>query len=190
MRYFFKDQPPEENHPPCAHPGCMEPGPYKAPKSRENLRDYQYFCLDHVREYNAKWNFFAGYDDDAMYEQMRENVVGERPTWPASKGAFEQKIRQAANFWGADFKTHTETPKPPPSADVRNPIREAFATMGLTFDAEFNAVKQQFRKLVKKYHPDTQPGEDPKNIERFHTINAAYVTLKGYFSGDRDRNLT
>ena len=43
---------------PCDHAGCDLPGLYPAPKSRQRLNERYHFCLEHVREYNKKWNFF------------------------------------------------------------------------------------------------------------------------------------
>ena len=166
----------------CDEPECDLPGLYKAPKSRDNLRAYHHFCLDHVREYNKKWNYFGDADEEAIYAHMRESVIGERPTWPSHHPNFEQKLRQAANFWGAGFDTSGQ--RKPDEPAIKTPIRDAFSALGLAFDVEFTVVKQQFRRLVKKYHPDTRP-DDPKATERFKTITAAYITLKGHFSGDK-----
>ena len=44
----------------CEKQGCNEPGQYRAPKNPRNLDDYFWFCKDHVREYNANWNYFQG----------------------------------------------------------------------------------------------------------------------------------
>ncbi len=167
----------------CDEPDCELPGLYRAPKSRDNLREYRHFCLEHVREYNKKWDYFKDADEDEIYAHMRETVVGERPTWPSHKPNFEQKLRRAANFWGADFNLNGQKSKPEEPV-LQSPIRDAFSAMGLAFDVDFTAVRDQFRKLVKKYHPDTRP-DDPKAGERFKVITAAYVTLKDYFSGDK-----
>ena len=43
----------------CAWAGCADKGEYRAPKDR-TLTDYLMLCLEHVREYNAQWNFHAG----------------------------------------------------------------------------------------------------------------------------------
>ncbi|HEY1095868.1 MAG TPA: J domain-containing protein [Alphaproteobacteria bacterium] len=180
MRYFY-DPPQEEPEHYCDHPGCAAPGLYKAPKSRDNLRDYYHFCLDHVRDYNRGWNFFADFDEEKIYEQMRQDVSWERPSWPSHiSPALENRLRRAANFWGAQMKAEQQAPPPP---NIKTPIRDAFSALGLAFDVDFTSVKQQFRKLVKKYHPDARP-DDPKATERFKTINAAYVTLKNYFAGE------
>ena len=47
----------------CDHPGCKEAGEYRAPKDR-SLKSYYWFCLKHVQEYNAKWNYYEGLDPE------------------------------------------------------------------------------------------------------------------------------
>ena len=47
----------------CERQGCDRPGKYRAPKSPDNLEEFHWFCLDHVREYNLRWNFFESYSD-------------------------------------------------------------------------------------------------------------------------------
>ena len=44
----------------CNNPDCNELGIYPAPKSRNNLREYYYFCIDCIRDFNKSWNYFAG----------------------------------------------------------------------------------------------------------------------------------
>ena len=41
----------------CDSPDCQKAGQYRAPKSREHLQDYYWFCLEHVRVYNKSWNY-------------------------------------------------------------------------------------------------------------------------------------
>lgn len=67
---------------PCDYPGCPEAGLYKAPRSRDRLHDYYWFCLDHVRDYNAQWDFLKGLSSDEIEEQIRLATVWNRPTWP------------------------------------------------------------------------------------------------------------
>ena len=42
---------------------------------------YWKFCLDHVREYNASYNYFAGMSDNAVQAFQKDAVIGHRPTW-------------------------------------------------------------------------------------------------------------
>ena len=43
---------------PCDYPGCPCAGEYRAPKSRTTLNEYWWYCLEHVRAYNATWDFY------------------------------------------------------------------------------------------------------------------------------------
>ena len=66
----------------CAHPGCDLAGEFRAPRSRDALDSYFWFCLEHVREYNAAWNYYADMDDAAVEAEVRKDIVWRRPTWP------------------------------------------------------------------------------------------------------------
>ena len=64
----------------CAHPDCNLVGEFRAPRSRDALDSYYWFCLEHVREYNAAWNYYADMDDTAIEAEKRNDVVWRRPT--------------------------------------------------------------------------------------------------------------
>ena len=34
----------------CNHPNCTEEGVYKAPLDYNNLGNYQWFCIEHIKE--------------------------------------------------------------------------------------------------------------------------------------------
>ena len=65
----------------CDWPGCAGPATHRAPKGRLREGEYWRFCLDHVREYNQSYNFFAGMSDDAIARYHKEAITGHRPTW-------------------------------------------------------------------------------------------------------------
>jgi DnaJ-class molecular chaperone len=55
-------------------------------------------------------------------------------------------------------------------------MADYYATLGLKRDASEKDIKQAYRRLARKYHPDVNPGD--KNAEtRFKEINAAYEVL-------------
>src|ERR1700712_1015019 len=72
---------PQTNQLRCDFPDCDQPGAHRAPMGR--LREGQYFCfcLDHVREYNASYNYFQGMTDADVARFQKEAVIGHRPTW-------------------------------------------------------------------------------------------------------------
>src|SRR4051812_12999575 len=65
----------------CEWPGCAIAGTHRAPKGRMREREYWRFCLEHVREYNQSYNYFAGMSDDAVLAYQKDAVTGHRPTW-------------------------------------------------------------------------------------------------------------
>src|SRR6476646_2825145 len=50
----------------CSFPGCAAEGVFRAPKGREREGEYFSFCRDHVREYNASYDYFRGMDDASL----------------------------------------------------------------------------------------------------------------------------
>ena len=71
----------------CERPGCSNAGKFRAPKSPDNLDDFHWFCLDHVREYNLKWNFFDSHSDNDLEQQFAADRVWGRPTRPFGQSA-------------------------------------------------------------------------------------------------------
>ncbi len=54
--------------------------------------------------------------------------------------------------------------------------RDYYEILGVKKEATQDQIKKAYRKLAKKYHPDTNPG-DKKAEERFKEINEAYEVL-------------
>ena len=86
---------PAETKVPCAHPGCKAAGVYKAPKGRDHEGEFFTFCMDHVREYNATYDYFKGMDDQSMEKYREAEITGHRPTWKMGARA---DARQASNI--------------------------------------------------------------------------------------------
>ena len=78
----------------CDRPGCMEEGLYRAPRSREALNSYYWFCLEHVREYNLAWDYFKDMDEDGDRADPAPDAVWQRPSWPFA-GASKANGRHA-----------------------------------------------------------------------------------------------
>jgi DnaJ-class molecular chaperone len=55
-------------------------------------------------------------------------------------------------------------------------FRDYYATLGVPKTATEKEIKQAYRKLARKYHPDVNPG-DKKAEARFKEINEAYEVL-------------
>src|ERR1700748_2928548 len=85
----------------CEWPDCKEKGSHRAPKGRNNSREYFHFCLNHVREYNQSYNFFSGMNADAVARYQKDALTGHRPTWKMGANGSRGKGKGAA---AADFE--------------------------------------------------------------------------------------
>ena len=162
-----------EKAPPCNVPGCREPGVYKAPKSRDELHEYRWLCLDHIREHNEKWDYFAGLEREEIEDFVKDAVTGHRPTWDR-----ESRIKDRYNkLQDALYEFLAGTKKTAPDAPpIKAKLRKALSVINLDYPYTEQALKTQYRVMVKKYHPDANKG-DKRSEETFKHISVAYQTL-------------
>ena len=176
--------------PACDWHGCKEPGTHKAPKGRDSEGQYWNYCLNHVREYNANYNYFAGMKDDAVQQYQKDALTGHRPTWKMGQNGGE-KSRMNGNNPGFTGKTWTDPfhifegktggfqqeREAPEGRMTRNAERKALDTLGLDIDVTPEALKARYKELVKRHHPDANGG-DRSSEDRFRAVVQAYNYLK------------
>ena len=163
----------------CDCAGCTDAGDFRAPKSRDHLTDYYWFCLQHVRQYNSQWDYFAGLSPDAIEEHLRSATVWERPTWPM--GGWKAREQAARDDIRREFFNEEATEPPPASAPMPQTERDALAALELTPPVTFAAVKLRYRELVKQHHPDANGGSLHAE-EKFKIVNQAFTVLKGIYA--------
>jgi hypothetical protein len=165
----------------CAVPGCNSPGEYKAPLQAANFDgpgSWRFLCLEHVREHNAKYNYFEGMSPEEIQDAQGPLAGWERPS-----------RKFAAN--GAD---------PPPAwSDFADPLdaismrfrrfrdqklsrftkgeQRALSVLGLGEDADRHSVRQRYSALVRRYHPDKNGG-DRSHEGRLAEVIEAYQLLR------------
>jgi DnaJ domain len=162
---------------PCAHAGCGEGGSFRAPKSPTHIRDYHWFCLEHVREYNAKWDYCKGMTPKQIEDVIRFDTIWNRETKPLGGWRMhEERLRQTAQNFADGGETKPEAPKPP---GVSSEVANALALFNLTLPLELAVLQKRYRLLAKQHHPDTQSGN--KDAEaKMKDITAAFALLKAY----------
>lgn len=180
----------------CEFPGCEAEGLYPAPKSREPRDGKRWFCLAHVRQYNAGWDFFKGMSREDVERYQRADPLGHRPTWPlGSKIGGSKPAGDDPQVWVrddlgilADVGVVLGQPRRRDRAEaVFHPQeREALAELGFDLaelkpPLRWAQIKSQYKQMVKKYHPDANGG-DREAEERLKSINQAYAYLesRGY----------
>jgi len=178
--------------PACEWPRCDAPATHRAPKGRLRASEYWQFCLEHVREYNNSYNFFAGMSEDAVAKYQKESITGHRPTWkmgslggkPAAKrsrGPFREADRPADDPFSLFGETGTRRPGQARAVTegrkIFNAQRVALEALGLEADAKRADIKSRFKMLVKRHHPDANGG-DRGSEARLREIIQAYNYLK------------
>lgn len=151
------------------------------------FREGQYFCfcLDHVREYNATYNYFNGMSAEAMALYQREALVGHRPTWSMGLNRGAKSFR-----WKGDDPSRTGEPPGMfqtnlgrhSSAGSRQPryglaALKALDQLGLDESVDMAVIKARYKDLVKRLHPDANAG-DRSNEDKLREIIRAYNYLK------------
>jgi hypothetical protein len=131
--------------PTCEWTGCANPATHRAPKGRGHEHEYWRFCLDHVREYNHSYNFFAGMSEEAVARYQKDAVTGHRPTWKMGTGGRRSRADQVSGFdagdpfgvfqeFGAGPRGHAEQPRVE-TRSVHNAARKALHALNLEEDA-------------------------------------------------------
>jgi len=167
-----------ENERQCDVKECKNPGLYIAPKS-PNCKEKYIFCLAHVKEYNKRWNFFAGKSQTQIYDYQKNDFFIGRPTRPFSKGV-SSKIKFEFEY-SFDHENLNFTKR----KDKQNIYRKRKFSAEISkcleifnFKDEFNEkeLKKRYKELVKKYHPDLNKNflNKEKNIKE---INKSYSRL-------------
>lgn len=165
----------------CDHPGCEKCGEYRAPKDR-SLKDYYWFCLEHVQAYNAKWNYYAGIEDqqpEDEKEAKKNNTHRFRNFGSGVKYNYGYSFKDSFEFFGEYSPEFNHT-----GEDVYlNELERNYLKIMELKPNEISVenIRAQYKKLVKKYHPDLNQG-DKESEEKFKLLSSAYRHLLTRFS--------
>jgi curved DNA-binding protein CbpA len=181
---------------PCQWKGCTSNGQHRAPMGREQAGRYYLFCEEHIRQYNASYNYFTGMSDKDVANFQKDSLTGHRPTWKAGANAWahgktggtsadpsaaaatlnSQKLNDPHGFFAWRAKRvagENEEPK----RYVKPLERKSLETLHLPETATKDEIKARFKDLVKRHHPDANGG-DKGSEEKLREIIQAYNHLK------------
>ena len=172
----------------CAVPGCGERGEFRAPITHNRGADgppaYRWMCLEHVRNFNAGYNYFAGMNEDQI-------LAAQSPT-----AGWETESRSFRAAGSADL--------PPRWADFKDPIdalsarfrqrmdearreasdprfnreeHRALKILDLASDCHRGDLRRRYAERLRQYHPDRNGGD--RRFEKHLTdVVWAYQLLK------------
>ena len=164
----------------CEHEGCTEAGKYRAPKAPDVLDEFHWFCKDHVREYNLKWNFFHGTTEAEMNAQMSKDKVWERETKsfsdPEAKAWARLGIEDPHQVLGGNATQNpgrgtTGTRKLPPTE------RQAIDILEAKDHWTKAEIRKSYKALIKILHPDINGG-DRSQEEQLQQVVWAWDQIK------------
>lgn len=165
----------------CEHAGCDKAGQYRAPKSPDHLDEYLWFCKEHVREYNLRWNFFHGVTEEEFEARIGRDRVWERETKP-----FGNRDEQRAwSRLGVDDPMQvlgdnaTRNPGKTGGATRRLPPteRKALEILGAEDTWTKIEIRKQYKSLVKDLHPDMNGG-NRADEDRLQEVVWAWEQIK------------
>lgn len=176
----------------CERPGCEDEGEFRAPGRRapgfDGPGDYRFLCLDHVREFNSGYDWFAGMDAEEI-QAAQSPISG----WATQTRAF----RPDAGIDGMPHWTDFNDPldaigeraagiklRAGERANSREDFtrfsaeeRDALKVMGLKPETDRKSVRQRYSELVREYHPDRNGG-DRSFEDRLQAVVEAYQLLR------------
>ena len=166
----------------CSVRGCREPGEFRAPLTPPDFDGpgtWRWLCLEHVREHNAKYNFFNGMSPDEI-ERAQSPIVG----WDRATRAFAHADAGRGPAW-SEFADPLDAIAARYRPEARRPAvdrftakeRHALCVIGLKDDTDLHKVRKRYSELVRRYHPDRNGG-DRSHETKLRQVIEAWQVLK------------
>ena len=177
-------------------PHCEGAGEFRAPGARRHGFDgpgeWQWFCLDHIRAFNAGYDFFRGMSAEEILAAQSPIAgwqtetrafrptagIGETPRWADFADPLD-----AIGSRAADIRARAQGRANQRAADLHAATRftarerEALTVLGLAPDDDRAKLRRRYSELVRRYHPDRNGG-DRTHETRLQRVVEAYQVLK------------
>jgi len=165
----------------CDWNKCNKTGEYKAPIEKDNSKNYRLLCLNHVKEFNKNWNYFSDMNDRQICDFIKSDMTWHKPT---------QSFESSDNFFKILWNNALKDDEKKQEIDKQfsnfgqfkfnhNDIK-AFGILGVSIGLEWKKIQKKFKKLVKKFHPDMNAGNN-KYEDKLKIITLAYTQLKNTY---------
>lgn len=148
--------------------------------------DYRWFCLEHIRQFNAGYDYFDGMSADEILAAQSPLHGWERETRAFRPTAGIDSAPRWADFndpldaISARARSHMAARRPAARSDGRTVTpeeRRALEVLGLSIDADRKDLRSRYSELVRRYHPDRNGGD--RSFEtRLQGVVEAYQLLR------------
>jgi len=175
----------------CDAPECSEAGEFRAPGQRppgfDGPGEWRWLCLEHVREHNAGYDWFAGMSAEEIFEAQspiagwrnetrafRADGGGGMPRW----ADFDDPI-DAIGARASELRRRAEGRQATRAEQARFTAREreALSVMGLDPQTDRAGLRRRYSDLVRRYHPDRNGG-DRSHESKLQRVVEAYQLLR------------
>ena len=171
----------------CAHPGCAEPGEFRAPAGDgrrpdfDGPGDWRWLCLDHVRDFNLGYNYFAGMTPEEI--EAAQNPYG---GWDRETRAFSANgsppprwadFSDPLDAIGARFRRDPVTAERRDGRALSGQDVKSLRILGLGIDADRRQLRRRYAELLRRYHPDHNGG-NRGHEKALQAVIQAYTQLK------------
>ena len=161
----------------CDWEKCKKIGSYKAPVERDNSKKTRMLCLEHIKIFNKKWNYFQNMSNEEIEYFIKSDLTWHKSTksFGSSENFFNLLWNNALEdklniFKSSNFEKFKKT-------RLTNNDKDALDIMELKYEAKWEEIQKKFKILVKKYHPDKNQG-NKKFEDKLKKITLAYSQLK------------
>ena len=159
----------------CYKDNCSKPGIYKAPKSKNEISNYIWFCEEHIKTYNKEWNYCKDMTQKEIEKHIQLDTIGWRPTWSFST---TKKFRNFDKIFSNYFEFFKKKKNHSKLNKKKTLLKDALKILNIdSTNINIEFVENKYKKLAKKYHPDKNKG-DKKDQEKFKKINQAFEEIK------------
>ncbi|HEX2793437.1 MAG TPA: J domain-containing protein [Croceicoccus sp.] len=171
----------------CEAPGCAEAGEFRAPGSRgssfDGPGDWRWFCLDHVRAFNAGYDFFEGMSADEILDaqspmfgwknqaRVYSGLGNDGPRWADYEDPLDAISARARGIRG-DRERQWQQDAEARQRGLNGADRRALDELGLGYDADRPALRRRYSELVRCFHPDRNGGDRTHEAQLQRVVDA------------------
>lgn len=171
----------------CECPGCPESGDFRAPRHRGSTSGdagdrWRWFCLEHVRRFNAGYDYFEGMDSADIERAQRVYRGWESETRAFMRGGDPEpawmRFTDPADMLGARFTTAASTPPVSRNGQIlAADDLKALKVLGLDSQARLSDIRRAYADRVRRFHPDRNGG-DRSHERALQAVISAYTHLR------------
>jgi hypothetical protein len=159
------------------------------PSGFDGPGDYRWFCLDHIRAFNAGYDYFEGMSAEEIWQAQspihgwaseqrafRPTAgVDDAPRWADYADPLEAIAARAEAFQGASGSGQSGAACRWSSCHAGGTPRAGALELGI--DADRRQLRSRYSDLVHRYHPDRNGG-DRSHEAKLQQVVEAYQLLR------------